>query len=136
MHGKAVNINPIHKHIVGWIFDQSVFSQIGFKAVQKKFQRPFAFHKQGFIPGQHIDVIEHFDPDQAVSGVEHSAVFPFEHHCCAKQIKFSKAHIAEGKGRHQAFDIVITRASQRFAMLWAVEMMGLTANFKRMLAGL
>ena len=66
--------------------------------------------------------------------MEHFAVFAFKHNCGAKQIKFGKLHIAKRKGRHQAFDIIITRTGQGLAMPWAVEMMGLTANFKRMLA--
>ena len=68
--------------------------------------------------------------------MEHSAAFSLQHNCGAEQIKFRKAHIAKGKGRHQAFNVVVARAGKGFAVPGAVQMVGLAADFQGVLAGL
>ena len=68
--------------------------------------------------------------------MKQSSVISLKHHRGANNVKFGKPHIPKGKRRHKAFDIVISGAGQRFTMPRAIEMVGLSANLKRVLAGL
>ena len=93
VHSHLVNIYPIHEHIVGGIFDQTVPANVRGKPSQKHIESIAAFSKHIKIAADHINVIEHPHPYKTIGGMEHSSVIVAQKLCGALNIKFGKAHI-------------------------------------------
>ena len=87
-----------------------------------------------YVSVHHINVIEHSYPYETIRCMKHSALTLLQEFGSSQNIKFGKALIAEGKSGHQAFDIIVTRASKRFTMSGTVKMMRLPTIFQRMFA--
>ena len=130
MHGTAGNLHPVSKHIIGRTIKNSVLILIGLKFSQQRSNCILTFRKNGLIPSIENIVLQHGDPHQAVTCMEHNTAGGLQKTGGTHNVKAGEPMVGKAVILHQAFNIVVSGAAEGLHVPWRVEVDALTADEK------